>query len=98
MKTKAWGAVVMVAFAWVLWARMPVTETEEAWRVMDGYKSIEGCRKNQKIISGNISKNMKSKGLSWNIVYKKKHSFQIACLHHSVDPTDRKIPWKINLK
>ena len=44
MKAKAWGAVVMVAFAWVLWSKISSVGIE-IWSPEQGFNSKEGCEK-----------------------------------------------------
>jgi len=43
MKTKAWGAVVMVAFAWVLWNHL-MSSSHNEWRIVgDGFNKKSEC-------------------------------------------------------
>ncbi len=49
MKAKAWGAVVMVAFAWVLWKNDLRNMKKDFW-AMEGYETREDCDKGRKAL------------------------------------------------
>ena len=44
MKAKAWGAVVMVAMAWVLWEKT-LNTNHEVWEPLSGFNSKDLCTK-----------------------------------------------------
>ncbi len=56
MKHKRWQAIVMIAFAWVLWDHT-LSSDIESWEVIDGYISISECKKAQKINIKNLIRN-----------------------------------------
>jgi len=43
MKHKRWQALVMVAFAWVLWRETAVNRLEKDLEIIDGYESKAKC-------------------------------------------------------
>jgi hypothetical protein len=47
MKNKRWQALVMVAFAWVLWSRysIPMGGLGNTWIVLGAYESLGSCKK-----------------------------------------------------
>jgi hypothetical protein len=46
MKTKAWGAVVMVAMAWILWAHSSISGWGiDEWEADEGFESKAKCVK-----------------------------------------------------
>ena len=64
MKTKSWGAVVMVAFAWILWSKISSGRIE-TWSPEDGLNSKEDCEKfGERWVGKIISKDKKLERLS----------------------------------
>ena len=67
MKAKAWGAVMMVAFAWVLWSKISSVGIE-TWSPEQGFDSKEDCEKFAvRWIDHVISKDKKKERLAINI-------------------------------
>lgn len=63
MKPRKWQAIVMVAFAWVLWEmteELIITKTQERskieWKPLDGYDKFTLCKSAQKMLIGKLRK------------------------------------------
>ncbi len=94
MKAKAWGAVVMVALAWILWSKISSGRIE-TWSPEDGLNSKEDCEKfGERCVGKIISKDKKLERLSpksyVEVTKRRKTIVSMHCFPSDFDPRPRK--------
>ncbi len=98
MKTKAWGAVVMVAFAWVLWKKNYDADSGLSWEHLRAFESKKSCDKSAAEFLRRLQKNSAGGEITigGNLeIYDKatgklKNSLFFRCFPHDFDPRPRK--------
>ncbi len=91
MKAKAWAAVVMVAFAWVLWIRGFPAD----WYLEEGHKTKSDCMKYrdrymEKLLSSNYKKTILFKRLLSTGLTGDGNTMSFYCFPSDFDPRPRK--------
>ncbi len=95
MKTKALGAVGIVAFVLILWEKTVFTEPSKVlWSAIDGYEDRKSCHKARIEQIGNYKK-LGHANLSIAPIYsfgspKQAKSMQLLCFPQNFDPRPRK--------